>query len=122
MNVLVVEDVPDVALTFAGLLRAYGNRTQVAYNGETALRIAGEWKPQMVFIDIGLPDIDGYQLAERLRQIQGLENACLVSVSGKDSDPDRAQEVGLNLHLKKPVSIDALLSLFSGEAKLNCAH
>ncbi len=74
MNVLVVEDVPDVALTFAALIRAYGHRTQVAYSGESAVRMAREFKPRTIFIDIGLPDIDGYELARRLRTIEGLRD------------------------------------------------
>jgi CheY-like chemotaxis protein len=116
VNVLVVEDVPDVAVTFAALIRAYGHRTQVAYDGDSASRMAREFRPHTVFIDIGLPDMDGYDLARRLRGIEGLENSRLVSISGKDIDPGRFEESGLNVHLKKPVTMDALLSVLNSEA------
>jgi len=116
VNVLVVEDVPDVALTFAGLIRAYGHRAHVAYDGETALRVAREFKPHTVFIDIGLPGMDGYQLAERLREMEGLDRAYLVSVSGQECDAERFQQAGLNLHLKKPVMMASLIGLLSGDA------
>ncbi len=67
MNVLVVEDIPDVALTFAALIRAYGHRTQVAYDGSSALQMVREFKPHTVFIDIHLPGMNGYELATHLR-------------------------------------------------------
>ena len=111
MNVLVVEDIPDVALTFAALIRAYGHRTQVAYSGESALGIAREFRPQTTFIDIGLPGMDGYELAARLRSVEGLENSVLVTVSGQDPDSERLQRAGINLHLKKPVTMDALIGI-----------
>jgi CheY-like chemotaxis protein len=122
MNVLVVEDVPDVALTFAGLIRAYGHRTQVAYNGEQALQIAREFRPHTVFIDIGLPTMDGYELARRLRRVCGLEKSLLVSVSGRANDPQKSQEVGLDQHLTKPVSLDALIGILGESAKLDFAR
>ena len=111
MNVLVVEDVPDVAVTFAALIRAYGHRTQIAYNAGEALRIAREFKPQTVFVDIGLPGMDGYELARRLRSIEGLDNMRLISISGKDIDPERWAQSGLSMHLTKPVKIDSLMEI-----------
>jgi CheY-like chemotaxis protein len=109
MRILVVEDVPDVALTFSALIRACGHRTQVASSGTAALRIAREFHPELVFVDIGLPGMDGYEVAERLHQIG--EHPRIVSVSGSDADPDRQSEVGIERHLNKPVSIDALMSV-----------
>jgi CheY-like chemotaxis protein len=122
MNVLVVEDVPDVAVTFAGLIRAYGHRTQVAFSAEHALQMAREFRPQTVFIDIGLPAMDGYELARRLREIEGLEGSFLVSVSGSASDPERFQKAGLNHHLTKPVALDALIGILGEKAKLDFAR
>jgi CheY-like chemotaxis protein len=113
VNVLVVEDVPDVAATFAALLRAYGHRTQVAYDGPSALLMVREFKPQTVFIDVGLPGMDGYELAAQLRAVPGLENALLVSVSGNEVDEQKWQQATLNMHLQKPLTIDALLGILS---------
>ena len=109
MRILVVEDVPDVALTFSALIRACGHRTQVAPNGNAALRMAQEFHPDLVFVDIGLPGMDGYEVAERLHDLG--EHPRIVSVSGQDVDPDRQKEAGIEKHLNKPVSIDALMSV-----------
>ncbi len=115
MNVLVVEDVADVALTFAALIRAYGHRTQVAYDGASALRIAREFRPKVIFVDIGLPDTDGYDLARKLREVEGLSEAYLVSISGRELDRPKFEEAGLNLHLKKPITINALIGILGNE-------
>ena len=109
MRILVVEDVPDVALTFSALIRACGHRTQVAPNGNAALRMASEFHPDLVFVDIGLPGMDGYEVAERLHAMD--EHARIVAVSGREIDPQREQEVGIEKHLSKPVSIDSLMSV-----------
>ena len=114
MRVMVVEDVPDVALTFAGLIRACGHRAQVAHDGESALKMAREFQPQMVFLDIRLPDMSGYEVAERMRTIEGLGTSRLISVSGYGEDQSRAKDAGFDMHLPKPVSMDSLLAI------LNC--
>ncbi len=113
MNVLVVEDVPDVALTFAALIRACGHRTQVAYDGTSALRMVREFKPQTVFIDIGLPGMDGYELASRLRAVPELKGSLLVSVSGNEVDEHKWRESTLDRHLQKPLTVDSLLGILA---------
>jgi CheY-like chemotaxis protein len=119
MRILVVEDVPDVALTFSALIRACGHRTQVAPNGNAALRMAQEFHPELVFVDIGLPGMDGYQVAHRLHELG--EHPRIVSVSGQDVDAERQREAGIEKHLSKPVSIDALLSVIGGpKTRMNC--
>jgi CheY-like chemotaxis protein len=109
MRILVVEDVPDVALTFSALIRACGHRAQVAPNGKAALRMAQEFHPELVFVDIGLPGMDGYEVAERLHELG--QHPRIVSVSGQDVDADRQREAGIEKHLSKPVTIDALMSV-----------
>ena len=113
MNVLVVEDVPDVALMFAALIRACGHRTQVAYDGSSALRMVREFKPQTVFIDIGLPGMDGYELATQLRAVPELKDSLLVSVSGNEVDESRWKESTLDRHLQKPLTVDSLLGILA---------
>jgi two-component system CheB/CheR fusion protein len=115
VNVLVVEDIPDVAATFAALLRAYGHRTQVAYSGPSALLMAREFRPQTVFIDIGLPGMDGYELAAKLRAMPGMDQALLVSVSGNEIDQPKWQQATLDVHLQKPLSIEALLGILDAQ-------
>lgn len=122
MNVLVVEDVPDVASTFAALLRAYGHRTQVAYDGRSALLMVREFKPHTVFVDIGLPDMDGYELATKLRAVSRLEYALFVSVSGLDIDHEKWREATFNVHLQKPLTIDAVLDLLNAPQLNGLSH
>ena len=120
MNVLVVEDIPDVALTFAALIRAYGHRTQVAYDGFSALQIVREFKPHTVFIDIHLPGMNGYELARRLRE-SGLESTLLVSVSGNEVDEDKWKESTIDKHLQKPLTVDSLMGILEPqEAERSC--
>jgi CheY-like chemotaxis protein len=111
MNVLVVEDIPDVALTFAALIRAYGHRTQVAYDGASALQMVREFKPHTVFIDIHLPDMYGYDLAQQLRCVPGLEEALFVSVSGNQIDEEKWKQSSLDRHLQKPLTVDSLMGI-----------
>jgi CheY-like chemotaxis protein len=116
VNVLVVEDIPDVALTFAALIRAYGHRTQVAYDGTSALQMVREFKPHTVFIDIHLPDMYGYELATRLRGVPGLEDALFVSVSGNQIDEQKWKESTLDRHLQKPLTVDSLMGILEPQA------
>ncbi len=111
MNVMVIEDIPDVALTFAALIRAYGHRTQVAYDGTTALQMVREFKPHTIFIDIHLPDMYGYDLAVQLRNVPGLEDAMLVSVSGNEIDEQRWKASNIDRHLQKPLTVDSLMGI-----------
>jgi two-component system CheB/CheR fusion protein len=113
VRILVVEDVPDVAATFAALLRAYGHRTHVAADGTSALRIAREFKPEIVFIDIGLPGMDGYELAAHLRSMNDLARPLLISVSGREIDDERFKEVGLDRKLTKPVTVGSLMEILA---------
>lgn len=113
MKILVVEDVPDVARTFAALLRAYGHRTQVAYDGPSALAMVREFRPHALFIDVGLPGMDGYELAKRLRAAPGLGDALFVSVSGNEIDDAKWREATMNRHLQKPVTVDALVDILN---------
>ena len=111
MGVLVVEDVPDVALTFAALIRACGHRTQVAYNATDALRIATEFRPQTIFIDIGLPDTNGFELAKQLGAMDSLKHTRLIAISGREIDEQEADAAGFDLHLRKPIRMESLLDI-----------
>ena len=115
VNVLVVEDIPDVALTFAALIRAYGHRTQVAYDGHSALRMAREFRPQTVFIDIHLPDMLGYDLAPQLRELPGMAESTFISVSGNALDEERWRAAMIDRHLQKPLTLDSLLGILERE-------
>ena len=113
-RVLVVDDNADGADSLALHLRLSGHEVQVAYSGPAALKVAEPFRPDVVLLDIGLPGMDGYEVARRLRQQPGLADVVLVAVTGYGTDEDRSrsQEAGFDAHLVKPVDADALPPLF----------
>jgi CheY-like chemotaxis protein len=111
-RVLVVDDNLDSADTMAELMRIWGHEVRTAHDGPSALECAREFLPQVILLDVGLPGMDGYELARRLRA-DGLAGELLVSVTGYGQEEDRrlAQEAGFDHHLTKPVHPEALLRL-----------
>jgi PAS domain S-box-containing protein len=109
----VVDDSIDFAAGVARLLDMSGYQVRTAHDGESALSAAAEFHPEVVLLDIGLPDIDGYETARRIRQIPGLSAVDLVALTGygQASDRRRAREAGFDRHIVKPVSADELLRL-----------
>ncbi|HET8551270.1 MAG TPA: PAS domain-containing protein [Gammaproteobacteria bacterium] len=104
-RVLIVDDYEDVADSTAELLEMQDFETRVAYNGAAALKLAGEFEPAVALIDIGLPVMDGYEVARRLRQMSALKNLVLVAMSGYGQDRDRARamDAGFDRHMVKPI-------------------
>ena len=113
-RVLVVDDNLDSADTMAELVRIWGHDVRTAHDGLTALEAARSFNPQVVLLDVGLPGMDGYELARRLRA-EGLAGDLLVSITGygQEEDRRRAEEAGFDHHLTKPVDPDTLLRLFN---------
>jgi two-component system, chemotaxis family, CheB/CheR fusion protein len=112
-RILVVDDNPDTADSLALLLRLRGYEVEVAYDGPAALERAGSFHPQVVLLDIGLPGLDGYQVAERLRQERRLGKLRLVALTGygREQDQLRAREAGFDHHLTKPVDPQVIYDL-----------
>lgn len=112
-RVLVVDDNHDAADSMATLLRVWGHQAWSAYDGDSALSLAVEHCPEVVLLDIGLPGMDGYQVARRLRGLADTRDTVLIALTGygQSEDRTRSQEAGFNLHLVKPVDIEALRQL-----------
>jgi CheY-like chemotaxis protein len=112
LRTLIVDDNHDIANAFGMALEASGFTVGIAYDGRSALEIADKLRPQLALIDIGLPGMDGYELAERLR---AAHDARIVAISGygQESDRRRSLEAGFAAHLVKPVDLDVLLDLAS---------
>ena len=110
LRILVVDDLADAADSLAILLRIVGHEVRTAYDGTAALIAAEQFQPHAVLLDIGLPRLDGYQVAQRLRQMPVLQRVCLIAISGygRESDVERAYQAGFDLHLLKPVNADRL--------------
>jgi PAS domain S-box-containing protein len=114
-RLLVVDDNRDAADSLATLLRLQGHDVRVAHDGLAALEAAMSYRPEMVFLDIGMPAMDGYEVARRLRQQSNLENIRLVALTGwgQKEDRRRTKEAGFDYHLVKPAepsSLEALLA------------
>ena len=116
-RVLVVDDNQDAAEMLADALRVLGYEVVVAHDGEAAMRLVDEAAPDVALLDIGLPRMDGYELARQLRQAPGGARMRLVAITGygQDSDRRRTLAAGFDAHLVKPVSIEAVTSLLASE-------
>jgi PAS domain S-box-containing protein len=116
LRILIVEDNADAAESFRILLELSGHRVRVANDGVNALRYMEEFAPDIAFIDLGLPELDGFEVAERTRGQPG-NRTVLVALSGygRDEDKQRAKAAGFDEHMTKPVEpgrVDALLARF----------
>ena len=102
---LVVDDNVDGALMLARLLRGWGHQVAVAHDGDTAIELARDQPFDVVLLDIGLPGMDGYEVAQALRGQAGLDQTLLVALTGygQDEDRRRSAEAGFDHHLVKPV-------------------
>ncbi len=125
LRVLVTDDNVDAANSLAALLAMYGHEVRVAHDGPQALGLARRFRPQLVFLDIGLPGMTGYEVAGRLREIDGQERSTIVAVSGWGAKEDlaRSAQAGFDRHFTKPVA-PALLQAFlaSLDAIMPTAH
>jgi PAS domain S-box-containing protein len=113
-RVLVVEDNVDAGDSLSMLLRLHGHDVRVARSGPTALEVAASFRPSLVLLDIGLPGMDGYEVARRLRADPELAGMTLWALSGytpSEADRLRPQRAGFAHHFVKPVSVDMLLGL-----------
>ena len=112
-RVLVVEDNPDGLLTLVELIGASGHAVRGAADGPEALRIAAGWTPELVLLDLGMPGMDGYEVAARLRGDLGLSGTRIVALTGWGTAQDRARTraAGFDAHLTKPVVPERLLQL-----------
>ena len=112
-RVLIVDDNADTTETLAELARSWGHEVAVAQDGPAALKLAGAFRPEIALIDIGLPEMNGYDLARRLRHLPGMEATRLIAITGYGREEDRAaaQDAGFHLHLIKPVHPDRLEKL-----------
>lgn len=109
-RVLLVEDNEDAAWALSELLAGWGHDVDVAENGPEGLRVALERKPEIVLLDLGLPGMDGFEVARELRRSEAGRGMCLVALSGygQPQDQERSREAGFDRHLVKPVTVERL--------------
>ncbi|HET9594992.1 MAG TPA: ATP-binding protein [Anaeromyxobacteraceae bacterium] len=113
-SVLVVEDNPDAAASLAEIVKMFGHHVQVAYDGPTALKIAGVSRPEVVLCDVGLPGMSGYEVAQALRA-RGGPGPQLIAVTGyaRPDDVTRAMDAGFDAHVAKPLDPEKIERLLA---------
>jgi CheY-like chemotaxis protein len=114
-RVLVVDDNPDIRESTSMMLSLIDHETRVAGSGEEALQLAIKFQPTVILLDIGLPDLSGYEVARRLRETGEFAATRIIAISGYDTPEarDRAAEAGFDHHLSKPVPLQELENLLS---------
>ncbi len=118
LRVLVVDDNIDAAETLAMLVDSLGNEVRVAQSGAGALAETENWHPHVCLLDIGLPDMDGYELASKLNRRPQTADAVLIAVTGYGlpQDKDKALAAGFDHHFVKPLDVNRLFTLFGAMA------
>lgn len=120
VRILIVDDNRDAAESLQTILRLEGHEVGASFSGPEALEEAERLKPELVILDIGMPGMDGYETARKLRELPGLGNVGLVALSGwgQETDRERSAAAGFTAHLVKPVDfkqLNALLAKFTAE-------
>src|SRR5262245_14519817 len=115
MRVLIIEDNHDAARTLQLLLRLYGHEARVAGGGRAGLATARDWHPDVLLCDLGLPELDGFQVASALRRDPATADIRMIAITGygRPEDRRRSGEAGFELHLTKPVDPSVLQQLLS---------
>ena len=118
-RVLIVDDNEDSARTLGWIMEALGHEAKTASNGPTALHIAEAFKPDVVLLDIGLPQMDGYQVCAALRKTPAARNAVIIAQTGwnRPGDLKRADEAGFDDRLVKPIDIKTLQQAMSAAGR-----
>lgn len=119
MRVFIVDDNEDAAVLMAEALGIKGHVTATSFDAITALKDIPPFSPDVILLDIGLPIIDGYELAQKLRQVPELATVRLFAVTGYSarSHRERSMECGFEQHIVKPIELGALDSLIRNQAQ-----
>ncbi|HVG03617.1 MAG TPA: PAS domain S-box protein [Burkholderiaceae bacterium] len=121
LRILIVDDNADAAATLDVLMTSFGYKTCVVGTGTEALQSVREFEPNVVLLDIGLPGIDGYEVARRLRAMKQSQSIKIVAVTGwgQEADRQKSREAGIDVHLVKPVDAAELRSALAGSSTLH---
>jgi len=115
LRILVVDDNVDTVLSFSMLLEESGNEVRTAHDGPIAITIASEYIPDVILLDIGLPGLNGYEVAKQIRKLPTLNNVVLVALTGygQESDRQASMDAGFNHHLIKPARLDQVRKILA---------
>ncbi|MET0657110.1 MAG: response regulator [Steroidobacteraceae bacterium] len=115
-RVLVVDDNTDAATSLAMLLELLGHEVQAVHDGLQAVEAAQSFGPEFIFMDIGMPNLDGIEATRRIRALKLPRQPVVVALTGwgQDSDRERSRAAGIDHHLVKPIELDAIRELIEG--------
>lgn len=116
LRILIVDDNRDSADSLGMMLKMMGNDTRTAYDGEEAVAVTAEFRPDVILLDIGLPKLNGYEACRRIRAREGGERVVVIAQTGwgQDEDRQRTHDAGFDHHMVKPVDPTALMTLLAG--------
>ncbi|MCF7985540.1 MAG: response regulator [Thiohalocapsa sp.] len=116
-KVLIADDKADVVDSLAMLLQLYGNTVQTARDGAEAVAAAEQFRPDLILLDLGMPELDGYAACRRIRSLPIGEQVKIVAVTGwgQDEDRRRTAEAGFDAHLVKPIGPEEVLALLRNQ-------
>jgi two-component system CheB/CheR fusion protein len=120
LRLLIVDDLHDSANSLATIVGWWGYKTDIAYDGKGALDAASAHPPDVVLLDLGLPRMDGFEVARQLRRLPEMETALLIAISGhgQEADVRRCKEAAIDCHFLKPVDLDELQKVLAKAEKL----
>ena len=109
-RILIVDDSPEIVMSLSTLLQMSGNTTQAAQNGEEAISMAEQFRPEVILLDLGLPKVDGFEVCRRIRQQAWGKDMAIVALTGMGHDEARTKtlESGFDMHLVKPLDPEIL--------------
>lgn len=112
-RILIADDLKDNADSMAMALESMGHDVEAVYDGEQALEVAARWRPEVLFLDLGMPKRDGYEVARQIRAEEWGQTIHLIALTGwgQEEDRRRTQEAGFDHHLVKPVDLRAIETL-----------
>jgi CheY-like chemotaxis protein len=115
IRALLIDDDYDVSESFCLLLESLGAVARVAHDGPSGLAAINEFEPNLIFVDLGMPNMDGYETARRIRDSALRRDFLLIALTGwgQEEDRQRARDAGFDLHLTKPAPVDAIEELFA---------
>jgi CheY-like chemotaxis protein len=119
-RVLVVDDNADALESLSSLVKLMGNEVRQAKDGLEAVKVAGTFRPEIVLMDLGMPNLNGYEAAQRIRQEAWGSEIALVATTGwgQEEDRRRTSEAGFDRHLVKPIEMNSLREIFAAPAPL----
>ena len=118
LRILVVDDNVDTVLSFSMLLKVSGHDVRTAHDGPTSIHIAAEYLPDVILLDIGLPGLNGYEVAKQIRKLPALDGVVLVALTGygQESDRQASMAAGFNHHLIKPARLEQVRKILASVA------